>query len=134
MSPLPFRPTPNVNKLHRQIALWSLTDIGTPMCSDTGEVHAFAPPLHLVRERISDYVFETNPGQSTVCFINASDVLGNQDELLGGCDEHRRPTCEGTNEANLDRTSDMKCDKLFGNSYVENESAISLLFKELGGC
>jgi hypothetical protein len=104
------------------------------MCSNTGKVDAFAPPLHLVRERIPYYVFETNPGQSSVCFINASNGLGNQHELLGGWDEHRRPTCEGTNEANLDRTSDMKCYKLFGHSYVENESAISLLFKELGGC
>jgi hypothetical protein len=104
------------------------------MCGDTGKVDAFTPPPNLVREQISDHAFETNPGQSSVCFTSAPKVFGNQYELLRRCDEHRRPTREGAYETNLDCTPNMKGHKLFGSSYIENESAISLRFKELSGC
>ncbi len=108
MPPFPFALVPNINKLHRRIVLQSLTYIGTPMCSDARKVDTFAVPTYLVRERVPDHVFEANPDQSSVRFLNVPHVFGNQDEILCRCDKHRRPTREGTNETNLNRAWDMK--------------------------
>lgn len=127
----PFSRAANIDKLHRAACSEVAAYIYTPMDRYADKPDSMLSPLLLVCEGISDYIRKADPCQTALRLFCAICILGNQEEFLHWVDQDCCPACEGSHEAQLHRSRNMKRGKLFRFPGIQNQSASALFLLKL---
>jgi len=127
----PFSSAANIHQLQGAIALESLAEARASLDGYAREADSFLAPSVFVCQRICDDPFETDPGQPKAGFLSMWFLVGHDDQVQVGFEQHRRPTGKRSHETKLHRSPDVKLRESLGIPRVEDNRAFSLFLDNL---